>query len=219
MFNPLTYIVNLVVWLAHQPILLIIIWLIYLLLQRVWGGLANFLSIILFPGMFLKRGEQISLASFFGSRPRVTAWIPLLRSGDFSFVRVYMPRNPFHAAITVLLPALINLSLAYGLIVLLKYIQESISALIIAWLIISLFVTGFPDKFDLSIIISSLIATDPTLIFYYAWMIIIFVFFLIGYDPFIALTSTFIYFVFITITSAYFTGREEESIVVLDEEE
>jgi len=214
-----TLIANYILWLAIHPYFLIIVWAVYLLLQRVWGGLANFMSIILFPGHIIKRTEQVGLAYLFRGKIRPVGWFAVLSHRRFAFLYVILPRHPLHGTLIALIPILINYLLVYILSNLLVYVRDPILALLFAWFLISLIITGFPDKTDLAIVFNTFIATDPTLVFYYVWIIMIFALFYIGYGLPIAIFVSLSYFLIITLTTAYFIQKEPSEDIVLDEEE
>jgi len=146
------------------------------------------------------------------------AWFQLLKKGGMAFVSTPLPRDPLKGCTVILFPAFLNFVFAFILMQTLRTLNDIISILIAAWLITSFVITGFPDKFDIAALISIIVASDPSAVFYYGWSIVVFAAFALGYNGLIAILAVFLYLAIITLTIFSWRPRKMYE-VILDEGE
>lgn len=210
---------NLILWLAVNPSFLLVLWILFLIIQNVWGGLSNFVSIILFPGHIIKRTEQIGLIYLMGGQIKARWWIFPLSKGTSSFISMSPPKKLLPGFLVIFIPMILNFVIAYFFAFVLHYVSDLIIASILIWIIFSLVITGLPDKSDLAAFFNLLISRDPTITFYYVWVIVVFLLFYIGYGLVVSLFISLFYVIGITFSIAFIHSPETDYPIVFDEDE
>lgn len=212
---------GLLVGLAKNLLLLIILWGLVILLEEVWSGFSKLIKIILFPGLLLRRSEQLALAQLLGAKVKQLTVFKLFSTKSGSLIYMYFPQGHVGRALIVLFtPLIMNLAIAYTLILLLTKVSELVFAVILSWLVISLVVTGFPDKADLAFVFNIFVTRDPSVLLYYAWGIIAVALTYLAFGEELSLILSIIYYVTITSSLIFMKPRVEDEIeLVFDEDE
>ncbi len=207
--------------LASNIILLLFLWIIYLLLEEVWSGLGKLISFILFPGKFLKKTEQLALAQILGANVRHITIYKFLTPKSVSQVYMYFPEGRIGRSIIVFLsPIALNLMLAYLLLIIIVNLDDVFLLGLVSWLIISLVVTGFPDKADLAFVFHNFVTRDPSVLIYYTWGLVAGVIFYLVFGPQLTIFSLLTYYSIITISLIFVSPQvSSEFDVVFDEDE
>ena len=200
---------------AERPEILLFLWIIYGVLDYTWGGLANFIRILFFPGTLIHRLSHIVIYKLKGEKPRFYTIQTFRDERPRVSLRI---RDMRSAALLAVSPAVIAIPMYILTLFLLIYSNSLIAKLIAAWLAISFFVTGFPNLSDLSYIISGMTAHDPLFQFLLLWSIVVFVIGInavgLGYAVIVAIS----YVLLLTLIVAYRSRRREVPIVVYNED-
>ena len=187
-------------------------WMIMLLLEIVWSGMAKFLKIILFPGRVMHIISHYLVARFFGIR----TYVGLL--SDFFYEKTYTGffltrRIDVKIAIFLSLsPLLISLPTCIILQMLLPYVKNYVK-LLVAWLIISMWVCGMPNTRDLRLLILTNILRSPEIIFAIGWSILVFLVGTVAFGFNLSIVGTIIYLFSVLLVAAL--SKQEE--IVIDE--
>lgn len=205
------FLLNIFLDIAKQPLILILIWLFYIFIDYVWGGLANSLRVIFFPGYFLHKTTQSVVARLFGVSPRAYS----VHGAGSERSKFYIQlKDPFMATILAVSPALTAIPF-YLLTMMLYDASVSIYAKIVsAWLAVSIFITGFPNFGDLGFIVVSIIAHKPLLQAFLLWSVIILIISLNIFDVGLSLLITLSYIFLIILANSSIRKNEEIPVIV-----
>ena len=207
--------------LARNIALLLFLWMIYLLLEEVWGGLGKLITLILFPGKFLKKAEQLAIAQLLGADVRHVTIYKFLTPKSASQVYMYFPEGRIGRAIIVfLLPIALNLALAYILSIIMINLEDIFLAFLFGWLVISLVITGLPDKADLAFVFHNFVTRDSSIFLYYAWGLIAGALVYLSFGIQITILALFLYYAIITISLIFVPPPTTSKLdIVFDEDE
>jgi len=209
------YPLNILIYIAELPVILIVIWLFYILIEYAWSGLANIMNVILFPGYILRRTTQSFVARLLGVNPKIYALHGPSRSGARMYIKL---KDPFTATILAVCPALTAIPLYLLAIALFNASTNLYAKIVAAWLALSVFITGFPNFGDLGFIAVSIIAHKPLLQIFLIWSVLIFI---ISLNIFDLITSTMITlsYIFTIILANASIGGEKEGIPIIINED
>jgi len=207
--------------LAKNIILLLFLWIIYVLLEEVWSGLGKFISLILFPGKLLKKSEQFALAQLLGADVKHVTIYKFLTPKSKSQIYINFPEGRIGRAIIIItLPTVLNLILATLLSMIIMNINKISLMILVSWLIISLVITGLPDKADIAFIFNNFITRDSTVLLYYAWGLVGGVLTYLAFGPQVTVLALFLYYIIITISLIFVSPSTKAGFdIVFDEDE
>ena len=205
---------NILIYIAKLPIMLIVIWLFYILIEYAWSGLANVVNIVLFPGYLLRRTTQSFVAKLLGVSPRVYALQGPRRAGARMYVQL---KDPFMASILAVCPAFTAIPFYLLAIALFDMSTSVYAKMVAAWLAVSIFITGFPNFGDLGFIAVSIIAHKPLLQVFLIWSVVIFIISLNAFDLIISTAITLSY-IFLIILANASVGEKRETPVIVNED-
>jgi len=200
---------------SAQPHLLILLWLMYSVLTYVWGGAANLIRAIFFPGYLLRRLMQSLILRKFGESARLYA----IEEHGEEWARVYIRLSgPFVATCFIIGPVLVALPLYYLTIVLSTLSPNFIAKIVAAWFAISLFVTGLPGLKAMEPIVESLIIYTPLMQVLLLWSVVIFILSLNAFDISLAVIITLSYIFLVILINSMGVKREQQTPIILNED-
>lgn len=193
--------------------LLIFLWLMYIMLSYVWGGLRNLVRLILFPGVILHMAAHSYTAKILGIPLRLVF-----------VVRNIMNETPIHtfflkkaSARSIVLfsisPMLLSVPLSILLLSILKF--SGVYYPIILWLTYSFFITGNVSTEDLSVLVNRAIVNAPHVVLALSLTPIITILISISFGLRLGLIIGVLHFFAVIVISILF--REKETIII-DEE-
>ena len=194
---------------------LLLIWILYMFIDYVWGGLANAFRIIFFPGALLNKATRVLVAKIFGVEARVYAKESLSRGRASIYLRI---RDPFMATVLAISPAFTAIPFYLLARHLMVYSGTLLAKVVSAWLAMSIFIAGLPNFGDLGYVVSSVIASKPHLQLFLVWSIVIFILALNVFDMGLAVIVTLSYVFLIILANASFGKRDEELPIIINED-
>jgi len=201
--------------LAQSTILLVTFWLLFLLLDSVWSGFANFIRIILFPGVILHAVSHILFSKIFRIPSSSGFILSLYREYTFVYIK---ESNLLQGILIALAPIFLVIPMYLLLSYFLLHISNSILVIIISWFCVSLIITGMPSKADIIFLIVNILHKKPLAILLYFWSFIVFItgYLALGID--LSIIITFGYFFGINLALGLIFRTKKEAIIVIDDE-
>ena len=197
---------ELLVGLAMNTGLLIILWLLYLLLEYCWGGMSRFIGIILLPGKILHLAAHYLFAKIFGLKTFDVLRADLKTERSWAGIalstEIYR-KAPHKVYITVLAPLIITIPMLILMrwILIIAIAAGSKTAILIAWMTISIFVCGMPNLSDISFIGMYHVIKNPETVIALLWAPIVYVLGYLAYGFEVATIGVLVYIMLVLISS------------------
>ena len=209
---------DIIMGLAFNIGFLIFAWLVLLLLEYAWSGMAKFVKIILFPGTILHIASHYLFAKIFGQGTYLLLGTYITgehTAAGLSFFSDIYKRKSREVYIILLSPMFTSAILGFLFQRVLFFsllAGHRILAIILAWLTISIIVCGMPSLQDISFIATYHIIKHPEIIVALIWSIGVFSLGYIGYGLEIAIWGVLAYVMLILFVS--FFRRESKYVVI-----
>ena len=172
---------GIIISMAMSTGFLVFAWMLILLFEYVWSGMAKFIRVILFPGRLLHIASHYLTAKLLHIKA-----FEVLRTGfenerisaGIVFSSDIYRKKPYTVYAVALAPmptALLSTIILRKILEILVSSEEIRVAIIVSWLIISIFVCGMPSLSDLQFIFIYHIIRYPEVIIALLWGIVVFI--------------------------------------------
>jgi len=209
---------GIIISMAMSTGFLVFAWMLILLFEYVWSGMAKFIRVILFLGRLLHIASHYLMAKLLDIRAfevlRVGFDNEVISAGIVFSSDIYRRRQhtvyaivlapmPIALLFTVILRRILGILISCGKVA---------PAIIVSWLIISVFVCGMPSLSDLQFIFMYHIIRHPEVIIALLWGVVVFILGYLAYGVDVAVFGVLVYFVMV-ISASLVPQREAEYVI------
>jgi len=198
---------------------LILAWIVYLIIQYSWSGMSKFIGLLLFPGVLIHIASHYLLSRLLGIKPytalRISPIGESFGAGLFTSADTYK-LSTWRLGLVAISPLIVSLPILIflrGLLILSLEYGHGEGVLLLAWMIISIAVCGFPSISDLGFLTSNIIIKHPDTIIALILVPAVYILGSLAYNSDIAILGTLTYLILILIAALLGESKKEEIVV------